>query len=184
MIAPPTNAAKLQQSPSSAEPSVSPMSRGEPRGMDGWMGMTNREEQEVRRGKRKKKLPSPRPPEKLASESIMSDERDTTVCTTSYPIPPTLLELERPKVDNMLRSFSLSLLFLSVRLKLRRENSAPPTASFLLPLPHFHKSPLSADNGRGRCGGNELVLGFGKANFAWRMEITGEWLRPLSDERD
>ena len=34
-------------------------------------------------------------------------------------------------------------------------------------------------NGRGRCGGNELVLGdgeiggFGKANFAWRIEITG-----------
>ena len=73
------------------------------------MGMTNREEQEVRRGKRKKTLPSPPPPEKLASESIMSDERDTTVCTTSYPIPPTLLELGRPKVDNMLRSFFLSL---------------------------------------------------------------------------
>ena len=75
--------------------------------MDGGMGMTNREEQEVRRGakrtRKKKKLPSFLR-QKLASESIMSDERGTgcTTCDDIISDSPTLPE--RPKVDNMFRS--------------------------------------------------------------------------------
>ena len=107
----------------------------------------------------------------------MSDERGTG-CTTYDDIisdSPTLPE--RPKVDNMFRSvppYSFSLLSSVGRSEIEEREFS--TASFFLFLssPHF---PDEGMNGRGRCGGNELVHGgddgFGKANSARRIEISG-----------
>ena len=87
----------------------------ERRGLDGWMGMTNREEQEVqRRGRenRKKRLASSEISIRIHHErgrrmAPAARDDDDDILSDSPTLPAR--KSERPKVDNTFRSFSVCL---------------------------------------------------------------------------
>ena len=90
-------------------------------------------------------------------------QETTTATTTSYPIRQLCRsgrasECGRPKVDNTFRSFSVCLP------EIEEESRGIQHRLFL---------PEDGMNGRRRCGGYEVVVGFGRANFAWPIEKSG-----------
>ena len=144
--------------------------------------MTNREEQEVqRRGgreNRKKRLASSEISIRIHHErgrrmAPAARDDDDDILSDSPTLPAR--KSERPKVDNTFRSFSDCLP------EIEEESGEFSTASFFPTSRRWNEWPPAM---RGE--GNEAVVGFGRANFAWPIEISGcaaYFILCLTDDR-